>query len=87
MAQNQMHDAVDAIPMQKTSKTTYIAVGVGVIALGGVLALTLGGDKEAEKKAAELKAQAEAHDKQPGMTAKEALKYGMIDEILERDSE
>lgn len=75
MAQNQTQDAVDAIPMQKTSKTTYIAVGVGVLAVGGLLAMSLGGDKEAEKKAAEIKAQAEAHEKVPVMTAKERREH------------
>ena len=72
MAQNQQGaDAGDAIPMQKTSPTVYIAVGVGVVALVAVLGVTLGGDSEAEKKAAEIKAQAEALERDPGMTAKE----------------
>jgi ABC-type lipoprotein release transport system permease subunit len=61
--------------MQKTSKTTYIAAAVGVVALGGVLAITLGGDKETEKKAAEIKAQAEAQSKGTGMTAKEQREH------------
>lgn len=75
MAQDQTQGATDAIPMQKTSMTTYLALGVGVLAVGGLLALTLGGDKETEKRAAEIKAKAEAQSKGPVMTAKEQREH------------
>jgi hypothetical protein len=74
MADNEKQgtDVGDAIPMQKTAPTTLIAAGVGVVAVVGVLLLTLGGgDDETEKQAEQIKARAAADEKDPGMTAKE----------------
>ena len=64
------------IPMQKTSMTTYVAVGVGVLAIGGIVAVTSMGraDAEAEKKAAEIAAQANKKDTTK-MTAKERREH------------
>lgn len=70
-----LSNAGDAIPMQKTSVTTYLAIGVGVLAIGGVVAITTGGgDAEAEKKAAEIKAQADKPDG-PQLSAKEQQEH------------
>ncbi len=67
--------AGEAIPMKKTGVTTYAAIGVGVLAIVGIVAVSAGGkDKDAEKKAAEIKAKASQQDK-PQLTAKERQEH------------
>lgn len=69
-------DAEDGIPMQKTSPTVYIAAGVGVVALGVVLAMSLrGSSDESEEKAKAIKAKMAADDKLPKMTLKERQEH------------
>lgn len=82
---DRVSSAGGGIPMQKTSITTYLAIGVGVLAIGGVVVIsTSGGDEEAEKKAAAIKAAADKPDA-PQMTAKEHREHmKMTARALER---
>ena len=59
------------IPMKKAGMTTYVAIGVGVLAIGGIVAVSSLGraDADAEKKAAEIKALSSKKD-----TSKMSLK-------------
>lgn len=73
--ENRVSSAGEAIPMQKAGVTTYVALAVGVLAIGGIaLVTTSRSDSEAEKKAAEIKAKAEAKPTS-GMTAKEQQEH------------
>lgn len=73
--ENRVSSAGDAIPMQKTGVTTYVAIAVGVLAIGGIVLVTTSrSDSEAEKKAAEIKAKADAKPTS-GMTVKEQQEH------------
>ncbi len=68
----------EAIPMKKTSVTTYAAIGVGVLAIGGIIAvMASGSDEEAEKKAAAAIAaeSKKAKSEGPQLTAKEQQEH------------
>jgi hypothetical protein len=72
---DRVSSAGGGIPMRKAGITTYLAIGVGVLAIGAVVGVSLsGGDEEAEKKAAAIKASANKRDA-PQMTAKEQREH------------
>jgi len=75
-SENRVSSAGDAIPMKKTGVTTYVAIAVGVLAIGAVVVVTTGGksDPEAERKAMEIKAQASKKEA-PGMTAEQQREH------------
>jgi hypothetical protein len=61
--------------MKKAGLTTYVAIGVGVLAIGAIAAVSRGGsDAEVEKKAAAIQAQANKKET-PQMTAKEQQEH------------
>ena len=72
---DRVSSAGEAIPMQKAGLTTYVVIGVGVLVIGGTIAITSGGsDSEAEKKAVDIQTQANQQDA-PQMTAKEQQEH------------
>src|SRR6187399_698768 len=74
-SENRVSSAGDAIPMKKTGVTTYIAIALGVLAIGAVVVVTSSGhDAAAEHKAAEIKAQASKKEA-PGMTAEQQREH------------
>src|SRR6186997_2789739 len=74
-SENRVSSAGDAIPMKKTGVTTYVAIAVGVVAIGAVVVVSSGGsDTKAEKKAAEIMAQSTKKEA-PGMTAEQQREH------------
>jgi hypothetical protein len=64
----------DGIPMQKTNPMIFIGIGGAVVLLGGALLWASSGSDETEKKAAEIKAAANA-EAPAGMTPKEQAEH------------
>lgn len=74
-SENRVSSAGDAIPMKKAGVVTYVAIALGVVAIGSVVAIsTSGSDAEVEQKAAAIKAQADKKDA-PAMTAEEQREH------------